>query len=282
MLKGAVLDEKGARVTSFAAVMTSGTWQFYNEQGSAFAPKFHKGHTLKWDSMNESSGGGSPVTMLTASVGMLDDEGTLLSTEGQSLTTSDLPNQLDFVVANVPTKTDWEGSTQNVTIDKLSIIKKTARGWNTRISTSLYAVVGDEDITFEFKAVNPAANAGMHGLDHDYVGTSYKGGDYVFYISAAATWYVYENGKRIKTSRYTGGIDTLFRVVIDKLGVCRYYVVTAGTPKLVYTSTIKAVKGDHYRAVSFPYSSNTGMKDYDFTGSQYDKDNNTDIQLHLK
>jgi len=174
------------------------------------------------------------------------------------------PVKLEFRTATSAISGDWWGNLPNATLTATSIRKTAGGGWNTRISSGKGKTVGQGEIVFTFKADRTGgANTGMHGLDSDYTGTSYSGGDYTFYCHAANACTLYEDGAN-KAINGACNTNSVFQIKISNLGVVTYWIDGA----LRYTSATNAGVGKRYWISSFPYTTNTGINSITWNGNE--------------
>lgn len=188
---------------------------------------------------------------------------TMVSLANQLVSFTGTGNPVKLVFESVvPPMTDqWWGNIANATLTTTSIQKTASAGWNTRISSGQGKKPSTGEVVFSFKVLG-AGNRGMHGLDGDYIDTSYAGGDYLFYIPNDSTIYVYENGvnRALSNSSYSPG--DLLEIKISTSGVVTYWC--AGTLRL--TSPTNADVNRTYWTSSFPYQTGTGIQNYEFNG----------------
>jgi hypothetical protein len=170
------------------------------------------------------------------------------------------PIRLEFETSTDPITGDWWGNLTNATLTSATLLKTAATGWNTRISSGEGKRPIDGEVVLKFK-VDGVGNRGMHGLDNDYVGASYGGGDHLFYISSNTAIHIYEDGSNRAISS-TFNINQELMIKISTAGVVTYWV--AGV--LRYTSTITADVNKVYWASFFPYQVGSGIKDIVFNG----------------
>lgn len=187
-----------------------------------------------------------------------------LSNETFGFTGAGNPVTLEFKTATDPISTDWWGNLTYATTTASSIIKTVGSGWNTRISSGQGKTVGNGEIVFKFKVDRTGSvNAGMHGLDSDYTGTSYSGGDFLFYTHATSTSGIYEDGSN-KPFSGTQNANSLFEIRISNSGEVTYWIDGVK----VYTSATNAGAGTTYWISSFPYTTNTGIDNIDWNGDE--------------
>ena len=168
--------------------------------------------------------------------------------------------KLEFETTTSPITAEWWGNLTNATTTSTTIMKTAGTGWNTRISSGQGKKPIDGEVVLKFK-VDGAGNRGMHGLDNDYTGTSYGGGDHLFYISSNSAVHIYEDGSNKPISTTFSHVQELM-IKISTVGLVTYWV----NGVLRYTSATTANINATYWMSSFPYATGSGLKDIDFNG----------------